>query len=271
MRTANIHHRHLRTTLRVLSGAVLVWGLTICSAHSGIISPEPLSAAEYMGSNGISSPGTFNYTVLGGDGTVVDTVQIVMSGVNNMVSASQTTIAGVEGAQAEINYQFEILGPADPSVPILISFSMQATGTGGNYASYAELITGNLLLDTYLCSASATATNKCGPATTNNFFGTSYATTLSTDVPTDVSNSLDIVAGSDSGPGSTAFASLDPYIEIDPSFADAGDYTVVFSEGVSNGSPLNAVPEPGSLALLLSALCGFGVIRRRERALGRQS
>jgi hypothetical protein len=68
-----------------------------------------------------------------------------------------------------------------------------------------------------------------------------------------------------SGYAGFAQAFADPYIYIDPSFANAADYSIVVSAGVSNSqaSP-TATPEPASFALVSIALGGLVLLRRRK-------
>lgn len=56
------------------------------------------------------------------------------------------------------------------------------------------------------------------------------------------------VAGSSNSSG-TATALIDPYIRVDPHFANAADYTITVNGGVGNTPP---VPEPGVVVLLLA-------------------
>ena len=60
--------------------------------------------------------------------------------------------------------------------------------------------------------------------------------------------------------GASASASLDPIISIDPSFAEASEYSLVFSPGFPSAS---SIPEPGYCLLIGSALLGAGLARSR--------
>ncbi len=55
-----------------------------------------------------------------------------------------------------------------------------------------------------------------------------------------------------------SFATLDPYVYIDPTFADASLYTLSVSQGLGN----SAVPEPASI---LGLVAGLGLFVRRRR------
>jgi hypothetical protein len=71
-----------------------------------------------------------------------------------------------------------------------------------------------------------------------------------------------IDAGTDVG---SFNATVDPTIEIDPSFAYADDFELDFSPGVT-GVTSNDVPEPSSLALLAAMFTSFAIARRRKPA-----
>jgi hypothetical protein len=73
------------------------------------------------------------------------------------------------------------------------------------------------------------------------------------------SNSITI-GGSATGP-STAFA--DPFIEVDPNFANASDYSIVVSQGIGN-TPVSATPEPSSLVLASVALGCVALLRQKK-------
>jgi hypothetical protein len=72
---------------------------------------------------------------------------------------------------------------------------------------------------------------------------------------------LSVMAG-EWGVGSVSSAYADPTFTIDPSVANADQYSISFSAGIGNGA--TATPEPASFALLATSLLGFGLIRRRR-------
>jgi hypothetical protein len=75
-----------------------------------------------------------------------------------------------------------------------------------------------------------------------------------------------IVIGATVNGPSSAFA--DPFIEVDPSFANASDLQVIVSAGIGNSqdSP-SATPEPVSFALAGIGLVGVALIRRRKAGM----
>jgi MYXO-CTERM domain-containing protein len=73
---------------------------------------------------------------------------------------------------------------------------------------------------------------------------------------------LQIIVSASSTSGGTASASIDPYIFVDPQFANAGDYAITVSGGVANVPP---VPEPSAWTLSLAGVGGLGAVRSRRR------
>lgn len=64
---------------------------------------------------------------------------------------------------------------------------------------------------------------------------------------------------------SNGYAIVDPFIQVDPTFANSGEYSLQFSDGVQNGT-LIAAPEPSALLLFGTGLLGLGIMRRRNGA-----
>ena len=56
----------------------------------------------------------------------------------------------------------------------------------------------------------------------------------------------------------------DPYIYIDPAFVGGDQFSLLISEGIGN-TPLSAVPEPSTWAILLFAVAGLGGMAHRHK------
>jgi hypothetical protein len=152
---------------------------------------------------------------------------------------------------ADLDYYFEVAGgSAGASVPVLIATNLLTSGTYPQYggASIGVSTGGGVGV------AGMTVCTYPGDCAAGQFSG---------------NLSLMATAGSEyrihlraAAEGRDVSASVDPYIFIDPAFADAADYHVEVSDGVGN-SPA-AVPAPGTLPLLGSALGLFGLVSRRR-------
>jgi len=78
---------------------------------------------------------------------------------------------------------------------------------------------------------------------------------------------LEIEAQSgDSAVPEGATASLDPFIFIDPNFANAASYSIIVSPGVGNGLPTSTLPVPGPGMIALTASGLIMLISRGSRA-----
>lgn len=164
-------------------------------------------------------------------------------------------------AQAEATYFFEVnysgSGTASHFVPIFVTSSGSATASGSGNAGASFSIGGNL-------QASASA-NQGYPALPTSFSGvkTFYAGTGQYQV--DLYASADGTDGySGSAPGA-ASAFVDPYFEIDPTFASQNPgYSLAFSDGIVNAPSVSPVPEPTTPILLASGLAVLAFSRRKK-------
>ncbi len=193
---------------------------------------------------------------------------------------------------ASLLYQFSVNGPANTLVPLDIHLTFQATAENTAIGGAASAISFEL----YQPNASFSfrgvnytntgynnvnicygAQNPCygAPGLTGgwlNFLGSSGSpqgtsgilqmTVLSnTPVSVDQWSTSDLVQGSGTGAPYVS-SGLDPFISVDPSFADASQFSIALSPGVGNGNAA-PVPLPASTWLMLSGLASLGLLRRR--------
>jgi hypothetical protein len=167
--------------------------------------------------------------------------------------------AGVatQDAFAILSYQFAVVGgnPGDV-VPVDISTVLSTSATYPNYA-FAEFYTdgsGSSQASIMLCTDGSCPSG-------NSFNGTLHL--LSTS---GAARQLTIFIGAEEGfsTGGNVTASADPYIFIDPAFADASLYQIEVSDGIGN-ELAPAVPEPSTWAMLILGFAGIGFMACRRK------
>jgi len=195
------------------------------------------------------------------------------------VSASATAtgyaVAGesTASAESELVFSFSIVnlgfGTAT-SIPVI------ATGSG--YASWSAAGSDNILYAHGLASASAiigtvnangdaipvalmswdiyanTSSTTSGQVLTFNL--NPFTANLSTGETYGMELNVDVSAfGDGAGVTGTGTGYVDPQVMIDPTFAQASDYEIIFSPGVT-------VPEPSAVAMLVLGGAAFLCVRR---------
>jgi len=242
---------------------------------SGLVSlGGGLSSAVY---NGLYPAGkTLSYSSGGTTG--------VMTGANSYGSDPQVsaslTYYGTFGAREEIlaqsivDYQFDVIGPADTTVPItLAGLGAESISVGGGSSrGYADIIVylpASPLTATFeaiSCSGVITGTTSvnCDPSATSGSFNVNTTFQVATDTAYDVQVESGIQIASligDSTPQLyTGESSVDPTIALDTT--DPA-YSLEFSPAPT--------PEPGSLWLALTGVVttfGAGLVKRRFDARG---
>lgn len=186
------------------------------------------------------------------------------------VNGTASAISSGGGAQAlvesnGIEYYFEVVGPVGISVPIIVTasagFSYDVTNGGTIEGVAIVALNGNSAFE-QACVASFSGGCEVGVPG-------QFSTEDHTSITSDEEDSLELVLNlqaSQLGTSGEAILSgfIDPVITIDPTFADASEFQLLFSPGVGNSSA-TAVPEPSSLFLLVTALAGIGLFFRRHR------
>lgn len=180
-------------------------------------------------------------------------------------AASPPNDAAIHGAAARaiLTYSFEVIGgnPGD-IVPVLIATSLSSLGSDPTHGiGFAELsVHTGAAGDSFVAVCSNAA---CG-TTASSFSGTLLTRARSGDTSNELTLQVQASTG-DSLLATSASASADPFIFIDPSFPGAALYDIVVSPGIGNAE-ITAAPEPGTMSLFPCAAALLGLARRRRPA-----
>jgi hypothetical protein len=256
-----MHPMLMLRTAAVLAATLLCGA----AAHAATLAPAQTEAGCTLGE-------------LGNSVVISDPSACALDGSLASTSASLTLSPFVQGqvqaqfaggvdstssAFVHISYAFEVIGgnPGD-MVPLLIATNLSTRSTS---SSSAEAGFASLDLHTGASGDSQVAVctySLCALGT--EFSGTLAARAFSGDAGNTLSLVLSAGVG-DSANAESSGASGDPYIYVDPSFADASKYSIAVSAGVGNAP---AVPEPATTTLwaaglvVLTVLAGRGGWRR---------
>lgn len=183
-----------------------------------------------------------------------------MAIVNNGLGGSASASVGATSttASAVSSYFVAIFGPANVSVPILISGTANAQDNGfgaglsfGFYFLYQGSSSGATLVTQAFGSPLG-----CQVISAQGFpCATSGPFTLNTTVTSDEILAVELEAVA---VGENASVTLDPLITIDPTFPLANEFTVEANTGVFSASP-----EPASWGLIMLVLPVGFLLRRR--------
>jgi hypothetical protein len=235
----------------ILSAVAVVVALPV-NSHADSI-PAAIFEVEAIGGITISTAGTVSGTAFNGGsegGTASDTATASYGGGDASVSASGSTVGGVATAnsagQGMVTYFLmvaRIAGSGSELVPLIFTGSGTTSASGPFTTAYAYFETPGGQL--YACSASGSAVGTCGTLPSSNSGSIDYS------VSSNTLYDVQVIASGSSGLGSgTWSASVDPQVEINPSFADANDFTLEFSPG----APSAITPEPSSTLMLGTGL-----------------
>jgi hypothetical protein len=181
---------------------------------------------------------------------------------------------------AGVNYEFEVSGPSGADVPIDLSANLQIAIFGnptivdsGNGASAtADLYVGSYGFESCNLSCnSIEVIGTSGPSTRSDPINQQIL------VPTDtvISVFLAVTAVAEINVGivqkligpASASATADPTFQIDPGYAQAADYTLVFSPGL-DANPGLAVPEAKTWVMIVLGFAGLGLREASRRPTG---
>ena len=176
-------------------------------------------------------------------------------------------------ASAVLTYHFEIAGTVSEQVPVIFTYSETGSATALAQDGAWQISTG-LQIPQYSDQWSAGSSQACQQTINFALAGSCTNSTFSEygrvelDLTSNTSYSVALSAVISYLTDANASVSVDPYIQIDPTFSDAGLFSIQLSQGIGN-SP-TPVPEPGAAgmaALALAALVAFGLVRSGARAV----
>jgi hypothetical protein len=251
------------TTLILITGDALSANPIPISGYSATVLLDGQSATSALcptgcsDSNDVYAPGTYSlgeYSAIG---------EVVLGPIPYVHAFGSSSFGSVVNARAGLYYYFEFAGPAGSAIPIDIDVVLESAVSGTSLipseGGRASVALGGPINNVGV-SVSCTLLDCSNP----DFIGTLHA-----ELSPNTVYIMEMGAGGGASQGDEGFNGFaDPYIYIDPSFADAADYQFVVSDGIGNQTGLSDVPEPNSLLLaMVSGLALGGVaLFRRSRA-----
>ncbi len=176
----------------------------------------------------------------------------------------------------ELSYDFQIVGPAAVTVPLVISgrigLGFSGPPTAGSNATVQAWATDNYPYNSHRVSQDSISTvcsSSGDPAACNVGFALhiNLVSGTATQVGQIGSVNLDAEASfyGTYFAATASYAFVDPLVSIDPTFMAANPgYSLVFAPGVLNAEAPLPVPEPATWGLMLLGLGAVGLRRRRD-------
>ena len=246
-----------------LRNSIIIAGLAIGLGHpSAQASTLPAAFAGYS----ISAGGEVINTLTGGgstqlfqsvtspDGAAVATASASSAPSVTVTGEVSDPLSGHASGTGNLTYYMEVepfpsTGDPFTAIPVHIlgGFSVSSAASGNSASVLVQTTDGASVAYTHTFSGT-------GPYSDNII--------LTADVvyEVDLSASVYTTFGS-------ASSSIDPMFTIDPTFAGANDFQILFSDGISNDA--SATPLPAALPLFATGLGAMGLFgRRRKRRNG---
>jgi hypothetical protein len=177
-------------------------------------------------------------------------------------------------AGASITYYFEFAGPDNVVLPVFVHSILNASYTGPSDLGGSATAQITLLNDPSKFLFLQCTNLSCPSQQLDDTFSFGI---LSNTIYA-LRESVGIHGDEEIGDGSTfptlpgpmnIFANADPFIYVDPSFANIGDFQLLLSDGITNGlgtapETPTAAPEPGTFGLAGVAFAAIVAVRNRK-------
>ena len=280
-----------------VAGSLLTIAVAAISqpAYAGVIAPAEYSASlcsptSPCANNALSGPGTIT---LGSSTLTISanpSPSITVSVSGNVTTGSGSRVSDISGAFASdgpwdksvsyagLQYYATILGPNNGLIPVDLAYTITLTvsGVSSQDAAWIALNPSNPISSGYIspCPSlivplkqlSSGAGSSCDNRTIGHVTNDTISGVLTENIaPNTVFDIGELVRLEEPG-----YASVDPILYIDPSFADTDpnyltDYSILLSPGVGNTED---VPEPLTLSMFaIGAMCLVTLGRRRKAGI----
>jgi hypothetical protein len=193
----------------------------------------------------INGPGTFTY---GTGADFISATVLYADGDASLSASGSNTLDLSQEVDPSVTFSFGVFGSISEPVPLIFTASGSTSQTGpASGVNVSVFAPGGSLS---ACSEGAAA-GQCTPGVPSSFSSTLHANAT----PGTIYQFTAAINGgsSDAVLGATWSATVDPEVEIDPSFADAGAFTLEFS-------PDPPAPEASSVLLLLAGCLALGAV-----------
>ena len=259
----------------IKSAGLILSVLAGSAAHAATLTDPTWSGNVMGGAQGVSNnvavttPGTTSAPFENLNQGIITFAQFTgVEGPTPNISASATITSNtfqhdaVAQAGGQLTYQFEVFGPSGASfAPISIQaagYTTSTSGLDGFSSSTASL---------FVAGSYVFRIESANNAPTGGYSSTYNGTiTQNVLVNTPLVVTLNAVATASGSPGMTATAYVDPFIFIDPNFADASLFSVeVLTPGIGNAPVAGAVPEPSTWAMMILGFMGIGFLAYRRK------
>jgi hypothetical protein len=178
-----------------------------------------------------------------------------------VLSVSGSTNYGQSIGLIDFTYAIEVVGPATTAVPVVVNASGSVGGTATGLGGFFDSLQSTLDVNGQGVSIGVTTPNAPSPGSFN--LNQSYA--FQPNTPYYVTMIAEGAATANILGGTASFfATVDPTFTINPSFANAGQYSIELSTGVGNS--VSTTPLPSTWGMMLMGLIGLGFIGYRQKS-----